>query len=75
MHQWRTHIIENFIIENFIAQFKGIFDCSQAVPTKGLIATARQVLGAVPVYQLALLLHFQTGGGLWVGIQALVQEA
>jgi Transposase DDE domain len=69
-HQLRPHTVENFN-----GQFKGIFDCSQAVPTNGLIATQRQVLGAVLVYQVALLYRFQTGGDLRVGMKPLLQAA
>jgi hypothetical protein len=69
-HQLRTHAIENFN-----GQFKGIFDCSRPVPTKGLIPTQRYVLGAVLVYQLALLYRFQTNGHLRVGLKPLLQAA
>jgi hypothetical protein len=48
-------------IENFNGQFKSIFDCRGQVPTRGLLATRRFVLGAVLVYQLALLHRFETG--------------
>ena len=41
--------------ENFNEHFKALFDCHQAVPTKGLRDTARFALGAVFAYQLALL--------------------
>lgn len=69
-HQLRTHSIENFN-----GQFKGVFDCSQMVPTNGLIATQRVVLGAVLVYQLALLYQFHAGADLRVGIKPLLQAA
>jgi len=69
-HQLRSHAIENFN-----GQFKGIFDCSRPVPTKGLIPTQRHVLGAVLVYQLALLYRFQTHGSLRVGLKPLLQAA
>jgi hypothetical protein len=69
-HQLRTHAIENFN-----GQFKAIFDCGGQVPTKGLVATRRFVLGAVLVYQLALLYHFETGGPLRAGLKPLLQAA
>jgi IS5 family transposase len=48
-HQLRSHSVENFN-----AQFKAIFDCLGAVPTKGRVPTARFALGAVFLYQLTL---------------------
>jgi hypothetical protein len=69
-HQLRSHAIENFN-----GQFKGIFDCSRPVPTKGLVNTRRYVLGAVLVYQLALLQRFRTGGSLRAGLKPLLQAA
>jgi Transposase DDE domain len=69
-HQLRTHAIENFN-----GQFKAIFDCTRPVPTKGLVATQRYVLGAVLVYQLALLHRFQTGGRLRAGLKPFLQAA
>jgi hypothetical protein len=69
-HQLRSHAIENFN-----GQFKAIFDCARPVPTKGLLATQRYVLGAVLVYQLALLYRFQTAGSLRAGLKPLLQAA
>lgn len=69
-HQLRSHAIENWN-----GQFKAIFDCGGQVPTKGLLATRRFVLGAVLVYQLALLHRHQTGGDLRVGLKPLLQAA
>ncbi len=69
-HQLRSHAIENFN-----GQFKGIFDCGSHVPTKGLIPTRRFALGAVLVYQLALLHRFQTGGDLRVGLKPFLNAA
>jgi hypothetical protein len=48
-HQLRSHAIENFN-----SQFKAIFDCRGAVPTRGLLATRLFALGAVVLYQLTL---------------------
>lgn len=69
-HQLRSHASENFN-----AQFKGIFDCLGQVPTRGLIPTRRYVLGAVLVYQLALLQRFETGGDLRIGLKPFLQAA
>ena len=62
-------------IENLNGQFKGIFDCLGQVPTRGLRPTRRYILGAVLVYQLALLHRFETGGDLRVGLKALLKAA
>jgi len=69
------HRLRSHAIENFNGQFKGMFDCSRPVPTKGLIPTQRYVLGAVLVYQLALLYRFQTHASLRVGLKPLLQAA
>jgi hypothetical protein len=66
----RTHAIEHFN-----GQFKSIFDATRPVPTQSLVATKRLVLGAVLVYQLALLSRFQTGGSLCAGLKPLLQAA
>jgi hypothetical protein len=49
------HELRSRAIENFNGQFKSIFDGQGQVPTKGLVNTARFALGAVLVYQMALL--------------------
>jgi hypothetical protein len=69
------HELRSRAIENFNGQFKSIFDCQQAVPTRGLVATQRFVLGAVVVYQLTLLYRFGTGGDLRVGLKPLLRAA
>ncbi len=69
------HELRSRAIENFNGQFKAIFDCQGQVPTRGLIATRRHVLGAVLVYQLALLHRFQTHLPLRVGLKPAVQAA
>lgn len=69
-HQLRSHAIENFN-----AQFKAIFNCLGQVPTRGLVPTGRFVLGAVLVYQLALLHRFENGADLRVGIKPYLQAA
>jgi hypothetical protein len=46
-------------IENFNEHFKGIFDVHNQVPTRGLTNTSRFALGAILLYQLALLYRFE----------------
>ena len=62
-------------IENFNEQSKGIFDGHGQVPTKGLINTQRFALGAIFVYQLALLYRFEHGLDLRVGLKAFLKAA
>ncbi|MGH3182959.1 MAG: transposase [Acidimicrobiales bacterium] len=69
------HELRSRAIENFNGQFKNIFDCRGQVPTRGLMATSRFVLGAVLVYQLALLHRFETGGNLRVGLTPFLKAA
>jgi plasmid stabilization system protein ParE len=49
------HKLRSLANENFNEHFKSIFDVHEQVPTKGRVSTARFALGAVLVYQLALL--------------------
>src|SRR5207253_7260458 len=69
------HKLRSLSIENFNEHFKGIFDGHGAVPTRGLVATRRFALGAVFVYQLALLHRFTTGDELRVGLKAFLCAA
>ena len=69
-HQLRSHAIENFN-----GQFKGIFDVRQPVPTRGLSATRRFVLGAVFVYQLTVWHRFEAGDDLRVGLKHFIKAA
>jgi hypothetical protein len=69
-HQLRSHAIENFN-----GQYKAIFDTLGQVPTRGLVATRRYVLGAVFVYQLTLLYRHQLGADLRVGLKPLLKAA
>jgi hypothetical protein len=69
------HELRSRAIENFNGQFKAIFDCRGPVPTRGLGATRRFVLGAVLVYQLALLHCFLTDRDLRVGLKPLLKAA
>ncbi len=45
------------------------------VPTKGLIATQGFALGAIFVYQLALLYRFEHDLDLCIGLKALLKAA
>jgi hypothetical protein len=69
------HELRSRAIENLNGQFKGIFDCHGQVPTRGLRATRRYVLGAVLVYQLTLLHRFRAGADLRVGLKAFLKAA
>ncbi len=70
------HKLRSVAIENFNEQFKGIFDAHGSVPTKGLRATRRFALGAVFVYQLALLERAEAGHpNLRCGLKAYLKAA
>lgn len=69
------HKLRSLAIENFNEHFKGIFDGHGQVPTKGLVNTRRFALGAIFVYQLALLYRFQLGLELNVGLKAFLKAA
>ena len=69
------HKIRSIAIENFNEHFKAIFDVHGAVPTKGAVATRRFVLGAVLVYQLAILYCFLQNLDLRIGFKALLKVA
>jgi hypothetical protein len=69
------HKLRSLTIENFNEHFKGIFDGHSQVPTKGLTNTQRFALGAIFVYQLALLYRFEHGLGLRVGLKAFLKAA
>jgi hypothetical protein len=69
------HELRSRAIENRNGQFKGIFDCRRPVPTRGLRATRRFVLGAVLVYQLVLLHRFQGGRPLRAGLKPCLLAA
>ena len=69
------HKLRSITIENFNEQFKGIFDGHGQVPTKGLINTRRFALGAIFVYQLALLYCFQHDLPLRIGLKAFLKAA
>jgi len=69
------HKLRSVAIENFNEQFKGIFSAHEQVPTKGLVATKRFALGAVFVYQLALLYRFEKGMDLRIGLKPFLRAA
>lgn len=69
------HKTRSSAIENFNEHFKAIFDVHGAVPTKGLTATCRFVLGSVFVYQLAILYCHLNNLDLRVGMKALLKAA
>lgn len=69
------HELRSRAIENFNGQFKGIFDANGPVPTKGLINTQRFALGAIFVYQLALLYRYDHGMNLRVGLKPFLRAA
>jgi hypothetical protein len=69
-HQLRSHALETFN-----SQFEATFGCLGQVPTRGLVATQRFVLGAVLVYQLTLLHRHAVGADLRVGLKPFLQAA
>jgi hypothetical protein len=69
------HQLRSRAIENFNGQFKGIFEAYGQVPTKGLVNTQRFVLGAVFLYQLALLYRFEHSLDLRVGLKPFLKAA
>ena len=69
------HKLRSLSIENFNEHFKGIFDGHAQVPTKGLANTQRFALGAILVYQIALLYRFEQGLELCVGLKPFLQAA
>jgi hypothetical protein len=69
-HRLRTRTCEPF--HQFL---KATFDLHGQVPTKGLLATKRLVLGAVFVYQLALWYRFEHHLPLQHGLKAFLKAA
>ena len=69
------HKLRSTAIENFNEHFKGMFDGHGAVPTRGRTNTARFALGAILVYQLAVLHRHQLGLPLNVGLKAFLKAA
>ena len=70
------HLLSHRTVENFNEHFKAIFDVHGPVPTKGKTNTARFALGAVLVYQLALLHRHEQGlQEANVGLKAFLRAA
>lgn len=69
------HSLRHHSIENFNSLYKNIFDLNRPVPTWGLANTQRLALGAVFVYQLALLFRFHAGEFDQNGIKAFLRSA
>jgi hypothetical protein len=69
------HKLRSLAMENFHEHVKGIFGVHGSVPTKGLRNTQRFALGAILVYQLALLDRFGHGFDLNVGLKPFLQAA
>ena len=69
------HKLRSLAIENFNEHFKGIFGAHCQVPTKGLINTQRFALGAIFVYQLALLYRFEQDQPLNIGLKPFLRAA
>jgi hypothetical protein len=67
--------IRTATIENFNEQYKSIFAVHQNVPCRGLVATKRFALGAVFVYQLALLYGYENALDLRKGLKSLLRAA
>lgn len=69
------HKLRSLCIENFNEHFKGIFDVHGQVPTRGTANTRRFALGAVFVYQLAVLDRHEHGLPLTLGLKAFLKSA
>lgn len=70
------HRLRHVAIENFNEHFKAVFDVHGAVPTKGRLDTARFALGAILVYQLALLhRYYEQGSNTNRGLKAFLGAA
>lgn len=69
------HLLRGVAMENFNSLFKSTFDLRRPVPSRGLVNTQRSVLGAVLVFQLALLYRYHGGELHQEGIKALIRAA
>jgi hypothetical protein len=69
------HQLRSVAIETFNEQFKAIFGCHGQVPTRGRRATRRFALGAVFVYQLAVLHRYQSASDLRRGLKPFLCAA
>lgn len=69
------HKLRSMANENFNEHFKAIFEVHGEVPTKGLINTQRFALGAVLVYQLALLYRHERNMEVNRGLKPFLRAA
>ncbi len=69
------HKLRSLANENFNEHFKGIFDVHEQVPTKGRVNTQRFALGAVFVYQLALLYRHERTSEVNRGLKPFLRAA
>lgn len=69
------HKLRSANLETFNELYKAIFDGHGSVPTRGLRNTQRFALGAVFVYQLALLARFEAHQDLRAGLKAYLKGA
>jgi Transposase DDE domain len=69
------HELRSMANENFNEHFKAIFEVHGQVPTRGLINTQRFALGAVFVYQLALLYRHERKLDINRGLKAFLRAA
>ncbi len=69
------HKLRSLANENFNEHFKSIFDVHGQVPTKGRVNTARFALGAVFVYQLALLYRHERKSEVNRGLKPFLRAA
>jgi Transposase DDE domain len=69
------HKLRSMANENFNEHFKAIFEVRGQVPTKGLVNTQRFALGAVFVYQLALLCRHERKLDINRGLKPFLRAA
>ena len=69
------HKLRSITIENFNEQFKAIFCAHDQVQTKGEVNTKRWALGAILVYQMALLYRYEHNLSLRQGLKPFLKAA
>ncbi len=69
------HKLRSLAIDHLNQHVTGIFGVHGSVPTKGVRNTQRFALGAIVVYQLALLSRSEHGLDLTVGLNSFLQAA
>ena len=69
------HKLRSMANENFNEHFKAIFEVHGQVPTRGLINTQRFAVGAVLVYQLALLYRHERNLDINRGLKPFLRAA